>query len=236
MMLHLMHKLASLEHAMLHAGLDGVSVERLHRTLGFTLPAEHIEVLKTTNGIEADAGHVRLFGLFTTQSVDALVWNHDEYWKFAWDGRCSDFWCFGETCWGDQYAYSGASLRAKGNSAVYFLDAYSMTPRIIAPAFREFFEQEFLRVAHAPYDDVTRQAREKFGSLGLSDHLIYVPSLLLGGTEDITHVRVMDARAAMICNGDIAVQVDAAAPGSSVAGVHPYEDGLQRARLRLVWA
>ena len=110
-----------------------------------------------------------------------------------------------------------------------------MSPRTTASSFEEFFNEEFLRLAREPYDDMTNQVRKRFGALTAGSHLVYIPSLLLGGTESITQVEMMDARAAMICNGDIAIQVDAAAPESAVMAVQPYEDELHRARLRLAW-
>jgi hypothetical protein len=65
---------------------------------------EHRVVLEQSNGIEAFAGYIRLFGVQTTGSIDAVVWNHP--WKFAWGDRCSGYSCFAETAWGDQYTYS----------------------------------------------------------------------------------------------------------------------------------
>jgi hypothetical protein len=121
--------------------------------------------------------------------------------------RCSKYLCFAETAWGDQYAYHIDELR-KGVPCVYFLDCIRMTPEHRASSFYEFMEKEFIRTAKAPYDSLMRAARGKFGELEVETHLVYIPSVLLGGQDDIEHVQKMNARSAMICNGDIATQVD----------------------------
>jgi len=46
------------------------------------------------------------------------------------------------------------------------------------------------------------------GPLGATSNLVYVPSLFLGGTEDMSNEQRMAARVAMICNGDIATIAD----------------------------
>jgi hypothetical protein len=111
-----------------------------------------------------------------------------------------------------------------------------MTPQPFAHSFVEFLENVFVRSAKGPYDAITKLAREKFGPLEAAVHVVYSPSILLGGTEDINNVQKMNARSAMICNGDIATQLDAGPSGKAVKSVQPYEDESQRMRLRLVWA
>ena len=61
------------------------------------------------------------FGLGKTAGIDAILWNGPEYWKFAWEGRCSEFWCFGETAWGDQYAYSLQSKNKEMNEIFFWM-------------------------------------------------------------------------------------------------------------------
>src|SRR5690349_1053821 len=96
-----------------YAGLDIRLLDQLQASDGFTLPPEHAEILRWSNGVEAYAGYFRLFGIGANASVDAIVWNRHDYWKFAWGDRCSAYWCFGETAWGDQYAYAIESLRTR---------------------------------------------------------------------------------------------------------------------------
>lgn len=223
--------LLSLSDARLHPGADMPLLEKL----GITLPSDHRAALYESNGAEVYGGYVRLFGVATDKSIDAARWNEPEFWKFAWQGRCSNYWCFAETAWGDQYAYDINALSG-GDAQVYLLDGLSMTPTLVASSFSEFLEKEFFRSAKEPYDVMLIQARQALGDLEIGTHLVYAPSILLGGTEDVAHVQKMDARAAMICNGDIATQLDAGPPEGEVKGITPYEDADQRMRLQLVWA
>jgi hypothetical protein len=231
----LLDDLRHLKDVSFHPGIDASIATKLEREHGIVLPGDHLAALQESNGVEAYAGYIRLFGLGTTHSIDAMVWNLPNCWKFAWANRCAGFWCFGETAWGDQYAYALESLRSGTAVEVYSLDALSMTPRVVASSFTEFLETEFVESAKDPFDAMTKQARQKLGPLELSSHLVYSPSLLLGGPEDINHVEKMPARAAMIVNGDIATQVDAGPADGAIKGVQTYEDELHRTRLRLVW-
>lgn len=228
-------ELHCLKDIVFHHAADASLLTRFETECGLILPADHKEVLRLSNGIEAYAGFVRLFGLHTTEGTDSILWNQHDFWKFAWRDRCSRYWCFAETAWGDQYCYSIESLRAGGNPAVFFMDALSMTPELVASSFAEFFKKEFIRSANDPYDVMIKLAREKFGPLEVNTHLIYVPSVLLGGAEEIGNVQKINARSAMICNGDIALQLDAGPPDGIIKAVEPYEDEMERMRLRLVW-
>lgn len=231
----LLRELTELRGTCEHSGLDVSRLSRLETDHGLMLPDAHKLVLQWSNGVELYGGYIRLFGLYTTESIDAYDWNDRECWKFAWADRCSAYWCFGETAWGDQYAYSLKERHEGEDANVYLLDALSMTPQIVASSFVGFLRDEFLPSARDPYDDLLKQARQRFGSLDVTSHLMYVPSVLLGGAEDINNVQIMNARSAMICNGDVAIQLDSAPSHMGVKGVQSYVDELHRTRLRLVW-
>ncbi len=231
----LLKELRQLKDASFHPGIDASLIARLENDHGIVLPNDHRAALQESNGVEVHAGYIRLFGVRTTESIDAIVWNQSDCWKFAWGDRCSGYWCFGETAWGDQYAYALEALRSGEAVNVYFLDALSMTSQLVASSFTEFLEKEFVRSAKDPYDAVIKQARQKLGPLEATSHLVYIPSVLLGGAEDINNVQKMNARSAMICNGDIATQLDAGPSDRAVKSVQPYEDESDRMRLRLVW-
>jgi hypothetical protein len=111
-----------------------------------------------------------------------------------------------------------------------------MSATLLASTFLEFLQNEFLRCAKEPYDTLLAEARQIIGDLDTQEHLIYVPSPLLGGAEVISNVQKMDARSAMICNGDIAIQLDAGPADGSVKAIIPYDDIEGRMRLRLDWA
>ena len=229
------HKLQELADTTAYAGIPTAAFATFEAACGLRLPSDYKEFLAWSNGLSAYAGYYRLFGWKPAAGIDAVLWNQHEYWKFAWEEQCVGFWCFGESAWGDQYAYSVQSLVEQAAVPVYWLDAFTMSPELIAESFAEFIEQEFIPEAQDPTDEMIRHAREKLGPLGAARHLAYVPSLLLGGPETIDHIVTMDARAAMICNGDIAMQLNAIENGS-VRGVSTYQDSLGRTRLRLDWA
>ena len=226
--------LVSLSGVRLHPGVDQGSLDEFERYYGIKLPIDHRSALKESNGMQAYGGYFRLFGVGSGTNVDICSWNNPNCWKFAWEYRCSDFMCFAETAWGDQYAYNIPALM-KGNSQVYFLDCLSMTPTVVASSFTDFFENEFVRSAENPYDVMIKEARQVLGDLKIGKHIIYNPSPLLGGAEESANIQIMEARTAMICNGDIAIQLDAGPADGSVRTVTPYEDREGRMRLQLTW-
>jgi hypothetical protein len=216
----------------LHPGIDTKSLDNLETSHRIPLPADHCAALRQSNGAEIYGGYGRLFGVDTENSIDIARWNHPSCWKFAWNGRCSQYWCFAETAWGDQFAYNIDELRG-GSGQVYCLDCLTMDPMIVASSFSEFMEEEFIPSVMIP---LTIEARRKFGQLYLGNHLVHFPSLLIGGTERIENIEKMPAQAAMICNGDIAIQVDAAPPGRRLVRMTTYEDEAKRPRLQFVWS
>ena len=228
--------LHDLDGVTLHPGGSSSIFKNLDNQYGIVLPQAHQMLLRESNGIEVYWGYFRLFGLETSEGVDVTKWNRHDCWKFAWKDRCTGYWCFGETAWGDQYAYALESLHGKQSPEVYVLSAFSMTPHLAERSFTEFLEDEFIRCARTPYDATIERARRNLGPIEADNHLIYVPSLLLGATEDANTVEQMTARLAMIVNGDIAVQLDGGPRDGAVKAVQTYEDESGRTRLRLVWA
>lgn len=197
------------------------------------LPQEHLQLLHDSNGFMALGGYLRLFGIGCGRCTDLSTWNDPQTWKFAWPSALSEFLCFGETGWGDQYAYRRSDLRV-GDASVYVLDACEMQPEKIAPNFQTFFETEYRRQADAAYDSMTRAARKRIGSLRWDEHVVYVPSLLLGGEEKIENVMKMTARTSMIINGDLLTQLQSD-PERDVDKLVSYEDEFGRSRMRVVW-
>jgi hypothetical protein len=227
--------LASLNGVRFRSGASLGLLDALESALGTQIPFDHRAALSESNGAEVYGGYLTLFGVGPDANVDVTAWNDPKCWKFAWEFRCSDFWCFAETAWGDQYAYNIPALM-NGEFQVYLLDCLSMTPMPVASDFSEFLEKEFIRSATDPYDVMIKDARQVLGDLEIGKHLIYMPSPLLGGREEIVNVRKMDARSAMICNGDIASQLGAGPTDGNVKAIAPYEDSEGRMRLKLTWA
>jgi hypothetical protein len=198
------------------------------------LPQSYLSLLELSNGITAYYGYFRLLGdsLNITYSIDE--WNQSKFWKFSWQGRCDNYICFGETAFGDQYAFSIDDL-ASGNERVFFLDCLGMTSQIIAPDFITFFQDDFLRNAKKPYDNLLIEAFLKFGKLKFTEHLIYSPSPLISGEESIANLQILAARTAMIFNGDVATQIDNATEEQKIREIKVYHDQDGNERIKLEW-
>jgi hypothetical protein len=82
---------------------------------------------------------------------------------------------------------------------------------------------------------MTLRAREKEGDLDSGESVTYIPPLLFGGTEIVENIHRIDARLAMIFNGDIALGVDGGPVDRLPIEVKPYRDDLGRDRLELIW-
>ncbi len=119
-------------------------------------PQLHKDLLERLNGFTVYGGAFRLFGLRSELWADIDTWNRPETWRFAWDDRVSDFLMFGETAWGDQYAYRRSESGRLGEE-VYFLEATMLRNEIIANSFDEFLSNELARNSADPYDDHTHR-------------------------------------------------------------------------------
>lgn len=203
-------------------------------TLGLQLPRAHLDLLATSDGVMGYGGYFRIFGV-TNAVTDMRWWNQEDTWKFAWKADVREFVCFGETAWGDQYAYRSADLRSDMESPVYFLESTTLRPEKIASDFGGFLKNEFLRNCEAPYDEMVVAARKKLGDVAPSEHITYVPSLLITGEESLEHVTKMPARSAMIANGDLARQLSGELQSRPIAAIEPYIDEKNRSRLRVLW-
>lgn len=211
------------------------TLEEVTGRLGTSLPKAHMDVLMTTNGLMVFGGCFRLFSAtFTGRLAEIAHWNDTETWKFAWPVPAHEYLCFGETAFGDQYAYRMDDLK-HGAESVYFLSAYSQQVDLLSHSFADFVERVLVRNASAPYDTMIVDARRRLGDLDASEHFIQIPSIMIAGYESIDLVFRMDGVSAMIANGDIFTQISAA-PSGEVSGLDPYVDNRGRSRLRIRWA
>ncbi len=203
-----------------------------HRELLDALPVEHTAVVQLFNGLTVSRGAYRLFGLRPEPYLDIVSWNESASWRFAWDDRLKPFLCFGETAWGDQYAY-----RRRPNGSfepeIYLLEGTLLEAEILAPSFGRFLVDEFLRNARFPYDSITRAALARFGQVDPAHNWVFSPSLALGGEESVENVIELPAFTAMTFAGDIATSLLAAPPSSSSKSVETWTDDSGRARLRV---
>jgi hypothetical protein len=180
---------------------DMLSPDSLLGDGGSVLPLDHARVLSLTNGLDAYGGYFRLFGLGPWSVRDMRRWNGARGWRTAWGGRADGWWFFGETAWGDQYAYARGDDPFAADTTVYRLDACRLEPEAVAEDFAEFLAGELARNAAAPRDEATVAARERFGEIDPNQQLAYVPSLLAGGDDDLANVVTLGAREAMSAAG-----------------------------------
>jgi len=165
--------------------------------LEVVLPADHIRVLGRSNGVLAYGGYFRLFALGGDAAMELRRWNEPSLWRHAWDGAADGYLCFGETAWGDQYAYVDRDPQA----GVHRLDAFSMEAEQVAGSFTEFMRGVFLPNAERPRDELTIAARERLGRLPPAEHVTFL-TLPGRGEPDVAEVVRMPAVAAMHANAE----------------------------------
>jgi hypothetical protein len=196
-------------------------------------PEAHRALLLRLNGFTVHHGAFRLLGLGHPEpSLDLTAWNAHDTWRFAWDDRVEPFVVFGETAFGDSYAYRrlpGGGLAPE----IYFLEGVLLRPEVIAPSFEAFLADELLRNAKEPYDELVVDAIRRHGPVPPDRHWAYVPSVALGGEEDVENITLLPAAVAMTFAGDIATAMTV--PGRRATGVRPYTDERGRPRLRVLF-
>ncbi|MEV4352143.1 SMI1/KNR4 family protein [Actinoplanes sp. NPDC049596] len=197
------------------------------------LPSDYRETLQRLNGFSVHGGANRLFGIRPDAYMDIRAWNQESRWRFAWDRRVGPYLVIGETFFGDLYALKHADPSDGYLPEIYLLEANFLEPEVIADTFTEFLEEELLRIAVEPYDDIDIAAVEKFGSVDPSRNLVYSPSIALGGPEDVQNLMAMDAFTAMVIAGDIAQAIESAPEDAVLTGVVPWVDESGRSRIRV---
>jgi hypothetical protein len=197
-------------------------------------PAEHFpelhrELLLHLNGFTVHHGAFRLLGIGRQEpSLDLAAWNAPDTWRFAWDDRIDEFVIFGETAFGDSYAYRrlpGGGLAPE----VHFLEGVLLRPEVIAPSFEAFLVDELLRNAKQPYDSLIVETVRHHGPIPPDEHWTYVPSVALGGEEDVENITLLPATVAMTFATAMTL------PGRVATGVEPYTDERGRPRLRVLF-
>jgi hypothetical protein len=180
---------------------DMLSPASLLSERGAALPLDHARLLSLTNGLTVYGGYFRLFGVGPGATRDMRWWNAWTTWRHAWEGRADGWWCFGETAWGDQYAYAISDDPLSVDRTVYRLDVCHLEPEPIADSFGEFVRGELARNAADPRDETTVTARERIGDVDPNTQIAYLPSLMAGGEEDVANLVTLPARAAMVAAG-----------------------------------
>ena len=209
-------------------------LDRLEAFACVRLPESHRSLLLLANGVSTSWGYLRIFGV-GDGSQDIGPWNCHETWKFAWPRRLDDFLSIGQTGWGDQFAYSLSGLR-RGDETIYMLDRVLMEASE-APAAANFAEFliGFLGSARTPSERVM-EARRQVGDLRPDELAVFWPSPLLVSLERATQLIRMNARAAMVVDGDLATQLlEPANESRQIQRFDTFLDNGGRSRLQVRW-
>jgi hypothetical protein len=213
-----------------HAGATPQVLSLLNDSCGVNFPDAYKNLLLLSNGLEVYYGYDRLFGVASSSAIDAISWNKPETWKFAWPDSTADYWCFGESAWGDQFAFFVPELT--GQPKVYLLDALTMTPRPVWSSFSEFFDK-FKQWAVSGGESQTIGAYKRFGPIETNLNLVFSPPLQISGNEDLANAMKLNAVAAMIVNGDVNTQLNES--DDDPIRVETFTDDHGRMRLRLIF-
>jgi hypothetical protein len=210
-------------------------LDRLEAFAGVRLPEPHRSLLLHANGISTSWGYQRLFGV-GDGCHDMGPWNAHETWKFAWPRALDDFLAIGQTGWGDQFAYSLSGLRV-GDETIHRLDRVLMekSDPAVAANFGEFLTG-FLDSARNPSERV-HEARRQVGDLRPDELAVFWPSPLLVSLERATQLMRMNARAAMVVNGDLATQLlEPANESRQIDRFDTFLDNRGRSRIHVRWS
>jgi hypothetical protein len=66
-------ELLELQDVVVHPGADAQAVYRCETESSFRIPTDHKKLLFSSNGIEAYAGYLRLFGLYCAGSAETGI-------------------------------------------------------------------------------------------------------------------------------------------------------------------
>jgi hypothetical protein len=234
----LLEELRRLPDVVLHPGASSTAIKRLEQRYGIQLPAIHRELLLQTNGIEADGGYLRLYGVGPEAAVDMGAWNEPELWKFSWHPVVRRLFSFGGDGWGMQFAYLIADLGSDVSDAPIYMVADS--DRELPPSrqtFRDYLERGLLANARAQLSEFSRRVRREVGDLTPGELVTLAPHPIVGGPRRVANVVKMPAVSAMVVNGDINTEWLRVTKGlrrdGHVTGVVPYVDEQGRGRIRL---
>jgi hypothetical protein len=195
-------------------------------------PAAHQELLRRLNGLTVSGGAHRLLGVRAEPHLDLAHWNEPDTWRFAWDGRVAPFVVFGETAWGEQYAYRRPGPGPELAPEVYLLESVLLGAELMAGSFEEFLAAHFSQDAVQPNDPYTVAALARLGPVPADRHWVFAPPLALGGPDTIDNVIQMRAVTAMVFAGDLALALEAHG-GAPPTAVVPWVDDQGRDRLRV---
>lgn len=199
-----------------------------------SLPADHHELLRSWGPVVTSDRLARLRDVSSQGAFEGISeWNEKSRWKCAWRlTQVEQFLCFGETAWGDQFAYRIEDLRAGGTPPVYELATGTMEIRYAAESFAEFIHVGLLLHLNDP-DEYTRLAWQRHDDIRVDQQIAWIPPGLIGGQELDHETMLLPAAEHMVLLGDLHTQIFSATPGALIEGfeVAEDEDGRQRAKV-----
>ena len=168
----------------------------------------------------------------STQAITLDSWNSDELWKDVWRDYVSDYYFFGMSAIGDQFAYRFKDGNIQSHQ-VYYLDGITMDVIEIYDSFEAFFEREFVLKAQGGMESIFVSARERFGNLDLSTSCIYSPSLMMVNDPSVENLMLLPTKDVMTINGDLLVQLSDSE--ESITKLEQYLDASGRARVKVIF-
>lgn len=236
MLIEVVNKLLTMDNVSYLKALSKNEIDKYLVRHNLFLPESHVKLLCIVNGMSVYDGFYRLFGLDYDAEINLLSWNSSDLWKFAWNTtKVNDYLCFGETAWGDQYAYKKDEMNLHADPQIYLLDAITMEPEVISSNFTAFINEEIYPCAINPPYNNDIDALKMVGKLDLNEHLVYVPSILIGGNDDINDIQKLPSVSAMVINGDLCTQLAKEEQSRPIKEVKLYMDSQGRDRIRIIW-
>lgn len=213
---------------------DGAA-ERLSAqdNIAVMLPPMHKRLLSLSNGAIFFNGWLRMMGYGATDVRDAAQWNRALTWKFAWESRAEDYYCFADTAAGTQFAYRLSDLNNVAQPPVFELSATTLEAVDSFGSFRNFVLD---RLLDAPDADEGAAELRRCGPISPYQILLHIPPPSLAGEENGGSDPIaLDAAEAMILNGDLALQLGINPEQTRIKDLVFYHDDRNRRRIRVVW-
>lgn len=174
--------------------------------LPLRLPQSHLDLLRFTDGLSAAAGDIRVFGLGPSVR-DQVRWNAPDEWRFAHVSSAQGFWFFADKPSGPQFAYE---IDVHGNlisERVVYVSS-DMKPCWTVPDFRTFMERGVVAMGDSPVDSEKAIIYARTGRIPPDKMIMPVPPECFEGPPyEEREMMVMDARAAMIIEGDMCAEL-----------------------------
>ena len=174
--------------------------------LPLKLPESHLGLLRFTDGLSGAGGDIRVFGL-GKHVRDQVAWNAPNEWRFAHPNRGQGFWFVADDPWGGQFAYElGQDGQLAGERVVYL--SPDMTPGWTLPDFETLIDRGVVRKGNNPVDPEMAKVYARTGRIPPDKMVMPIPPVCFDGPPDWEReMAVMDARTAMIIQGDMTTEL-----------------------------